>query len=66
MLDLCILRIYNNFMKIQFDQNKSTANQEKHGVSLKEATLIDWDTALVWIDDRKDYNEQRKCARCDW
>ncbi|HZS80742.1 MAG TPA: BrnT family toxin [Herbaspirillum sp.] len=31
----------------------------KNGIN---ATLIDWDIALVWIDNRKDYSEQRECA----
>lgn len=62
MIDRTILCIYNKYMEIQFDQNKDAANKEKHGAFLQEATLLDWDTALVWIDDRKDYSERRECA----
>jgi len=39
--------------KIQFDQNKEAINQEKHGISLQNATLIDWETVLVWTDNRR-------------
>jgi len=49
-------------MQIDFDPTKDSANREKHGVSLADAALIEWDTALVWIDDRREYNEQRECA----
>ena len=46
-------------MKITFDQAKNKSNLEKHGVSLSDAKLLDWDDALSWIDIRKDYGEIR-------
>lgn len=49
-------------MEIDFDPGKDALNQSKHGVSLRDATLLEWDTALVWFDDRKDYGEPRQCA----
>jgi uncharacterized protein len=49
-------------MRIEFDPNKDEANQNKHGVSLSLANSLDWDEALVWIDDRFEYGEQRMIA----
>lgn len=46
-------------MLIEFDPVKDSANQAKHGVSLATAGLIDWETALVRQDSRKDYGEDR-------
>lgn len=49
-------------MQIEFDPNKDATNQSKHGVSLTVANDLDWDAALVWIDDRFDYGETRMIA----
>jgi uncharacterized protein len=49
-------------VKIEFDSNKAATNQEKHGVSLGLAIELDWEAALVWIDDRSDYGETRMIA----
>lgn len=49
-------------MKIEFDAAKDAANQAKHGVSLNLARDLDWDAALVWIDDRFEYGEVRMIA----
>jgi uncharacterized protein len=49
-------------MKIEFDPAKDAANQLKHGVSLAVAAELDWEAALVWIDDRFEYNETRMIA----
>jgi uncharacterized DUF497 family protein len=38
------------------------ANQTKHGVSLSVADELDWEAALVWIDDRFEYGEMRMIA----
>lgn len=45
-----------------FDPNKDRKNQSKHDCSLEEAERIDWDNALEWVDDRKDYGEERFVA----
>ena len=42
-------------MRIEFDPTKDASNQQKHGVSLALAADLDWDAALVWIDERFDY-----------
>lgn len=47
---------------ITFDQDKDATNKAKHGVSLADAGLIDWDAALIWEDERKEYGEIRLLA----
>lgn len=49
-------------MRIEFDSNKDAANQLKHGVSLDLAVELDWEAAMVWVDDRNDYGETRIIA----
>ncbi len=49
-------------MRIEFDPSKDTSNQSKHGVSLALAVELDWEAALVWIDDRFEYGEARMIA----
>lgn len=47
---------------IEFDPQKDASNLAKHGVSLALAVELDWDSALVWIDDRFEYGEARLIA----
>lgn len=49
-------------MQIEFDPDKDVANQAKHGASLALAGELDWDAALVWVDDRFEYGELRMIA----
>ena len=49
-------------MHIEFDSAKDVANQTKHGVSLSVAGELDWDAALVWVDERFEYGEVRMIA----
>ena len=49
-------------MQIEFDPNKDACNQSKHGVSLSLASELDWEAALVWVDDRFEYGELRMIA----
>lgn len=49
-------------MEIEFDPAKDVANLAKHGVSLALAIELDWQAALVWIDDRFEYGEMRMIA----
>ncbi len=49
-------------MRIEFDPNKDAGNQSKHGVSLSLASELDWEAALVWVDDRFEYGELRMIA----
>jgi uncharacterized protein len=49
-------------MYIEFDPVKDVANQKKHGVSLSVAGELDWEAALLWMDDRVEYGEMRMIA----
>ena len=49
-------------MRIEFDPAKDESNQAKHGVALSLAEELDWDAALVWVDDRIEYGELRMIA----
>ena len=49
-------------MRIEFDPAKDVSNQAKHGVSLSLAIELDWEAALVWVDERFEYNETRMIA----
>jgi len=49
-------------MQIEFDPRKDADNLAKHGVSLELASELDWDAALVWVDDRFEYDELRMIA----
>ena len=49
-------------MRIEFDRTKDLANRANHGVSLALAAQLDWDAALVWVDNRFEYDEVRMIA----
>jgi uncharacterized DUF497 family protein len=49
-------------MDITYDTAKNEMNTEKHGISLSAAADFEWDEALVWTDERKNYGEARVCA----
>jgi uncharacterized DUF497 family protein len=49
-------------VRIEYDPAKDKANYAKHGVSLALAADLDWEAALVWIDDRFEYPELRMIA----
>ncbi len=49
-------------MHIEFDSAKDAANQVKHGISLALASELDWESALVWVDERFEYGELRIIA----
>lgn len=49
-------------MRIEFDPVKDASNLSKHGLSLSMASELDWDEALVWVDDRYEYGEVRMIA----
>ncbi|MBL8289016.1 MAG: BrnT family toxin [Rubrivivax sp.] len=46
-------------MRIVFDPAKDKLNLADHGVSLALARELAWDEALVWLDDRFEYDELR-------
>jgi uncharacterized DUF497 family protein len=49
-------------MRIEFDPAKDRTNVAKHGVSLALAAELDWEAALVWVDERFKYDELRMIA----
>ncbi len=49
-------------MRIEFDPAKDKANRAAHGVSLALAERLDWDAALVRVDERFGYDELRMIA----
>jgi hypothetical protein len=49
-------------MNIAFDPAKDAKNVAKHGVSLAMATELEWDTFVVWPDERQEYGEPRQCG----
>ena len=49
-------------MRFEFDPHKDQLNLHKHSVSLALASELDWDAALLWTDDRRDYGEMRILA----
>jgi uncharacterized DUF497 family protein len=49
-------------VQINFDPQKNATNLAKHGVSLALAAELDWEAALVWVDERIDYGESRLIA----
>lgn len=49
-------------MEITYDPAKEAANVAKHGVSLALAAELEWESAVVWTDTRRDYGEPRQSA----
>jgi uncharacterized DUF497 family protein len=49
-------------MQVEFDPVKDASNREKHGESLSLALDLDWEAALVWVDERREYGELRMIA----
>lgn len=44
------------------DPDKEDRNLAGRGLSLDLAEHLDWATALIWEDTRKDYGERRYCV----
>ena len=44
------------------DPDKEDRNLAERGLSLDLAEILDWATALIWEDTRKDYGERRYCV----
>ena len=53
---------YNIDVNISFDPTKSQINAVKHGVALEQAAYMEWDNAVIWRDERREYMELRYCA----
>ena len=46
-------------MNVSFDPAKDAENLKKHGFSLLDAMGFEWEAAVVWSDNRRDYGEPR-------
>lgn len=51
-----------NRRNVTFDSAKDRINTERHGLSLELARRFEWDSALMWQDERFDYDEDRMVA----
>jgi uncharacterized DUF497 family protein len=49
-------------MQIGFDPAKNAENIEKRGLSFEEVPLLEWETAIIKEDIRRDYGERRMQA----
>jgi len=46
-------------VQFEFDPAKDTLNVQCHGLSLSVAHDLEWEEALVWLDERFAYDELR-------
>jgi uncharacterized protein len=46
-------------VRLDFDPAKDKLNLAAHGLSLSFASKLVWDEALVWVDERFEYQELR-------
>ncbi len=49
-------------MDITYDPVKNARNIELRGLSFDQVADFDFESAIIWIDDRKDYPEVRYAA----
>lgn len=49
-------------MTIEFDETKDKTNIKKHGISLADAELMDWNALHIEPDERYNYGEKRYLA----
>lgn len=49
-------------MAFEWDEAKAASNLAKHGVSFEIAYGFDWDGAIIVVDGRNDYGEERSVA----
>ncbi len=49
-------------MEIEFDPNKNQRNMKKRKLSFELVVKFEWDTSVIWQDNRHDYGETRFCA----
>ena len=54
-----MLMVYHNSMKFQFDENKRTANREKHGIDFDQAQALWDDLDLLEIPAKNVIDENR-------
>ena len=49
-------------MEIEFDPEKSAKNERERGLPFDRAAELDWDRAIAFPDERRDYGEGRIIA----
>ena len=49
-------------MKIEFDAEKSAKNKRERGLPFERTAELEWDEAFRFIDNRRDYGEERVIA----
>ena len=49
-------------MEIACDPAKDIVNIAKHGISLERAADLEWESAVIWPDVRREYGETRMAA----
>jgi uncharacterized DUF497 family protein len=49
-------------INFEWDDAKAIRNKERHGVPFAAVSNFDFDTALVFKDDRREYGEERMIA----
>ena len=49
-------------MEYEWHPVKAADNRRKHGIAFDAITDFDWDTAVIVVDERKDYGEARFLA----
>lgn len=49
-------------MTLDKDQVKEARNLKERGIPFDEAEQLDWSTAILWQDMRRNYGESRYCA----
>lgn len=49
-------------MDYEWDEGKREANRIKHGFDFHEMAHFQWESAMVMVDNRYDYSEERKIA----
>ncbi|WP_339780945.1 BrnT family toxin [uncultured Thalassospira sp.] len=49
-------------VSFEWDNAKAASNDERHGVPFTAVSNFDFDTALVFKDDRREYGEERMIA----
>lgn len=54
--------MYNNLMKITYDENKNATNLKERHLGFGEVANLDWSLALIAQDARKEYPETRYIA----
>jgi hypothetical protein len=49
-------------MRYEWDESKDRENKAAHKIGFEAALQLDWQTALIFVDDREDYGELREVA----